>query len=220
MDNALRTYETFQDPEQTSQIATVLKKGGISVSVEDDHGLTDFTKPLDVLSQAYRIKIPSHDFERADELLNAYYESVASSTNSDYFLFDFSDEDLVRVVWEPQEWGRFNTALAKMILQQRGVSVSPVLAKAVTKQRLEAASAPENPNHNWVLFGYISALFGGIIGILIGWHLNTSRKTLSTGNLAFSYSATDRRHGLRIFALGCIMFLALAAFRLISNPPF
>ncbi|WP_431243320.1 hypothetical protein ACQ9BO_01130 [Flavobacterium sp. P21] len=54
--------------------------------------------------------------------------------------------------------------------------------------------------------GYLFSLLGGGIGMVIGYSLWTSKKTLPNGERVYSYNEADRKHGKTIFILGTIIF--------------
>ena len=54
----------------------------------------------------------------------------------------------------------------------------------------------------WVILGYISSLFGGFMGMIIGTILISAKKTLSDGNIVYVFNKRNRRHGKIILYLG------------------
>lgn len=59
----------------------------------------------------------------------------------------------------------------------------------------------------WIYGGYLFALLGGFLGIMIGWHLSSHTKTLPNGQQVYGYSKEDREHGRIIWILGIVMFV-------------
>ena len=66
----------------------------------------------------------------------------------------------------------------------------------------------------WIIFGYVAALIGGFIGILLGYSLWLSKKKLPNGSKVPAYNEEIRKHGRIIFYLGIIMFAVLSILRL------
>jgi hypothetical protein len=54
----------------------------------------------------------------------------------------------------------------------------------------------------WVIFGYISSLFGGFMGMIIGSILISAKKTLSNGDVVYVFNERNRKHGKIILYLG------------------
>jgi hypothetical protein len=65
----------------------------------------------------------------------------------------------------------------------------------------------------WVIIGYISSLFGGFIGMIIGSILISAQKTLSDGNVVYVFNKRNRKHGRIILYLGSsILILSILFF--------
>jgi len=65
----------------------------------------------------------------------------------------------------------------------------------------------------WVILGYISSLFGGFIGMIIGSILISAQKTLSDGNVVYVFNERNRKHGRIILYLGSsILILSILFF--------
>lgn len=65
-------------------------------------------------------------------------------------------------------------------------------------QRIEELAAPEEEHVAWVVFGYIAAVLGGLLGFIIGLSLMRNRKTLPNGERVYAYSEANRKHGRTI----------------------
>jgi hypothetical protein len=55
---------------------------------------------------------------------------------------------------------------------------------------------------------------GGFLGVFIGWHLLTYKKTLPNGNRIYAYSGNDRKQGNRILVLGAIFIAIWVLYRI------
>jgi hypothetical protein len=60
----------------------------------------------------------------------------------------------------------------------------------------------------WIIVGYITAFLGGVLGIFIGWHLLSFKKTLPDGQRVYEYDTNARKHGQKILIIGivCLTF--------------
>jgi len=74
----------------------------------------------------------------------------------------------------------------------------------------------DNSTRNYIYTGYLTAIFGGILGIVIGWDLMKKKRLLSSGEKVFTYSLTDRQHGARILILAGICFILLLTLTIIA----
>lgn len=65
----------------------------------------------------------------------------------------------------------------------------------------------------WVIIGYISSLFGGFMGMIIGSILISAKKNLSDGNAVYVFNEQNRKHGKIILYLGSsILILSILFF--------
>ena len=135
------------------------------------------------------------------------------TVDKDHYLFGFTDEELFEIISKPDEWNEFDFQLAKKILRERGKEINQDTINLLKKQRLNDLAKPEEGQRNWIYAGYIFALLGGLIGVFIGWHLSTYRKTLPNGQQVYGYKQEDRKHGRRIWIKGAIMFIVSLTIR-------
>lgn len=78
---------------------------------------------------------------------------------------------------------------------------------AVAPQAGAAPAAAAGKRAGWLIpVGYVFALLGGLIGIVLGAYLWRSKEKLPSGEKPFRYEASARRHGLIMLILGVIMF--------------
>lgn len=168
------------------------------------------------LSREYEIQLHPNDFEHAEELYLKQAESMMADLPEDYYLLDFNDDELQEVLLKHDEWSEFDYLLARKLLQQRGKSIDESLIKALRKQRIDDMAKPEQNQTAWVAFGYVASLVGGFFGIVTGYVLWSSQKTLPNGQVVHTYNPNDRKHGKRILILGCIMIPTTIAIRLLT----
>ncbi len=133
---------------------------------------------------------------------------------NNYYLFDFTDEELIEVVAKPDEWNQLDYLLALKLLKERGKEVNPILADKLREHRIEELAKPEVSQKGMIYSGYALAVLGGIIGIGIGWTLSSQKKTLPNGNVVYVYSESDRKHGNRILWIATISFVLWIVLRL------
>jgi hypothetical protein len=169
---------------------------------------------VDINTIEFIVKIKKIDFEKVDKLEIKHFEKIINDIDKDYYLFDFSDNELIEIIKNSDEWSKLDFILAKKILKSKGVNIDANVINEFKNQRLEKLSKPEKSQTIWVLIGYTSAFTGGLFGLLIGYHLLTHKKTLPNGDKIFDYNEKDRKHGERILILG-IVILIFSILRLI-----
>ncbi|MGX7668670.1 hypothetical protein [Flavobacterium pedocola] len=208
-------YKKFDKKEDALYFSDILKDNGIEVMLEDTGSSLDSSFGNSAFAIEYILKIQKDFFNKADQLFNEVSKSEIEAIDEDYYLFQYSNDELRDVIVKKDEWGDFNYNLALKILNDRGVEVSAGQIEDARKERLTELSKPEKDQGIWVVIGYFFALLGGLLGIFIGWHLLTFKKTLPNGEKVHNYSAKDRNHGKRIFILGIVSAVLMVVLKLL-----
>ncbi|MBV7267979.1 DUF2007 domain-containing protein [Winogradskyella luteola] len=198
-------FKKFPTLEQANELKELLKENGIESVLADNIPPVDVTFSGNTLQNEFEVRIKQSDFEKAEEILEKNAENLIDQIDKDYYLFEFTDEELFEILLKSDEWNAFDYTLAQKILKQRGKSVDKELLNSLKNERLRDLAKPEENQKSWIIAGYIFSLLGGFLGLIIGYFLWTSKKTLPNGQKAYSYSANDRKHGKHIFYIGLII---------------
>ena len=201
------TFKKFNDKESAIELSNLLSNNGIENKLEDLNGFFDPSFAINEINNDFRIKIIGNDFVRANKILQDVSEESIPLINDDYYLYTFTDEELIEVIYKHDEWNHLDFTLAKKLLKERGKEINEVEIEKVRTLRLNELAQPEAKQTMGILFGYIFAFLGGIIGIFIGRFIATHKKTLPNGEKVFAYCATDRNHGNRIVLIGIIFII-------------
>jgi hypothetical protein len=214
MPEARFTFQKFNDEVLADNLIAVLTTAGIDILVEDDKQIFDPSFASNLLTREIRLKLRPEDFEKAQQIVAEYYSKQLDEVDKDYYLFEFTDLELTEIITKPDEWGDFDYQLAQKLLKDRGKEINPEILTLLRKQRNEDLAKSESSNSYIIYLGYISAILGGLVGILIGWHLAYSKKTLPDGRRLYRYKDSERNHGTRMLLLAAIILLMLLLARL------
>jgi hypothetical protein len=162
------------------------------------------------------VKLKTEDFEKADRISLNNFEKLFVVLNEEYYLFEFSNDELLEVLRKRDEWSRFDYFLSQKILKDRGEEVSRDVLDELKNERIYDLSHPERPQSALVVVGYISSFLGGLLGVFIGWHLLTYKKSLPNGNKVHGYLNKDRNHGGYIFLFGVVFFIVWIIVRIVT----
>lgn len=204
------TFQKFHDIEIANEIAEQLNQNGIQFLLEENQK-TNFDPSFanNPTEPGILIKVRPEDFAIAHKALEDYYKKQLATVEPSYYLFEFSDEELMEIIAKPDEWGDFDYQLAQKILSDRGKGINSSTVQKLKEQRIDELSAPEKASNSLIIAGYFFALFGAVFGIVIGAHLSKSKKTLPNGKRSFVYGDEDRKNGKRILWMSLII-LSLA----------
>lgn len=202
-DNFL-TFQKFNDPQLAATMCELLRSQGVDCKVVNEAPTFDISFANNKFEPTIHLKVPSGDFDRAHAALEKYYEQQLDTLDPDYYLFSFSDDELLDLVGHPDEWGALDYALAKQLLAKHGKPVTPQQVTAIQQQRLAELSKTEPAHARWILFAYLMGIAFCLVGFFLGFALAFSKKNLPNGEQVFLYPAGDRRHGKRIMVISTI----------------
>lgn len=201
--STLRKFDTLA---QAEALVALLEKGGIHGKIGDNIPAFDISFSGNTLNNQYEVKVAINDFARANAIIEEEAENIIAQIDKDYYLFEFSDEELYEILIKQDEWGDIDYTLAQQILQERGKPIDDHVLSKLRDNRLEELAKPDKNQISWIVAGYLGAFICGILGILLGYLLWKSKKSLPNGLNTYSYSAHDRKHGKYIFYIGIIIF--------------
>jgi hypothetical protein len=198
-------FRKFPNLDKALVLRDLLKDNGINSILDDNVPPLDITFSGSTLNNQIEIRIKQSDFEKAESILEKDAEDLIEKIDKDYYLFEFTNEELYEILLKSDEWSAFDYTLAQKILTQRGKSIDKELLNSLKTERLKALAKPEENQKPWIIGGYFFSFFGGFLGLIIGYFLWTSKKTLPDGTKVYSYSKNDRKHGKYIFYIGLII---------------
>jgi hypothetical protein len=204
--NALITYQTFNDPALALDLANILKENKI-VYEFDDTGNFDPTFSNNELNKDCRIKIRSEDFLKVDSILMDIYSRQIDEAPSDYYLFKFTDEELMDLIGKRDEWSKYDYLLALKILKQHSKEVTSEKSEALKVNRYKELSKKKTAGTPILTLGYATAFFGGLAGIVISYYLITAKKILPDGKVIYVFDSSVRDHGKRILIIGTVVLI-------------
>lgn len=209
------TFRRFSDLDEARAFAEELNVLGFHAAYESDTPVQD---PLFVGNGMtwHLVKLPNKEFEPAERALldRAVQERV--DIPADHYLHQFNDQELMEILLKPDEWSAEDAVMAQTLLRQRGKPVSPDAIEVIRASRAEQLREKDPSPRGYIIAGYVFAFIGGLIGLVIGWHINTSKRTLPNGERVPVYASQDRKHGARIFIIGVVAFVIWSGLRLWS----
>lgn len=106
-------------------------------------------------------------------------ENLINEIDKDYYLFEFTNEELYEILLKSDEWSAFDYTLTQKILSERGKPVDSGLLHSLKKERLKELAKPEDNQHSWIIGGYLFAILGVFLGLII-WLLSLDIKKDAT----------------------------------------
>ncbi|MBW8522674.1 hypothetical protein K0U91_14285 [Chryseobacterium chendengshani] len=198
------------------EVASILEVHSINyqiISNEKDFNPSFIT---DTNKIEYQLLIDKDDFDVANKAVSSYY-AQETSIPEEYYLLDYSNEELKEILYKKDEWNEFDYGAANKILKERGENITDEEINTINQNRLNSLRYEyENPQEvkNYIIVGYIFAIAGCILSLLWGMLIFVSyaiaivviklRKQLPSGESIYYFNEKDRKHGKRILILSLI----------------
>lgn len=215
MEPTFLTFQQFNDPVLAEELVDLLAENHIAYETEEEQVVVNpLTAINNELTMVYRVRVNADDFSRVNQLLKERDDQYIDNVEKDYYLFDFTNDELTEILEKDDEWSSFDYELAKKILHERGISIDDRKLAVMKEARLEELRMPDRSYNTWLIIGYISAFLGGVLGLFIGWHLAWHKKTLPDGERVYAYNENDRKHGKIIFYISLVCFVSSIGFRI------
>jgi len=201
------TYERFEDTKLLKELTELLDEHHVQYELEDNSLAFDPSMSNSNYGKEYLLKLHPTDFEKVHDLRLNSEKYDFSEIPADYYLLQFTHDELVDVVAKRDEWSSFDYLLAQQLLRDGGKELSAEEIHTLHEERNSELAQPEKSQGTLVTVGFLLAVLGGLFGLFIGWHLVNHKKNLPNGEQVFAYSETDRKSGKTILIIGSIAVL-------------
>jgi len=209
-------FQKLNSESQAAEFGSLLSENKVEFLIENISINFDPILSNNEFGKEYCIRIKKNDFEKANDILREKAKTEINEVQDDYYLLSYSNEELIDVIEKSDEWNKLDVELAHKLLKERGNEITTEQINEFRKQRVLELSKPEDGQNVYIIIGYVFALLGGLLGIFIGWHLLTFKKTLPNGNLIYAYSENDRKQGNRIVILGGVFIAIWVLYRILK----
>lgn len=160
------------------------------------------------------LKLRPEDFSKINAIIA---EQIASGAEnfSDHYLQAFSDEELKDIFAHPDEWSVEDFNIAKVVLRQRGVSITDTTIQALREERLTEIRAGKKGSYFWMSLYFVGIIVGAYFGVMyiiagigMGYYYAYGKSTDPDGVRYFVYDAQTRTYGKVILYGGSLLFFA------------
>lgn len=203
LNTVFRTTVTLKEAET---IGDILLENGITFRIAKNEGDLDYVIQGEAPTNKFEILLNEQDVPVAGKMLSDLAATQLNQVSSDHYLFSFSNDELLNVLIEKNEWNEIDVLLSEKILTERGVAIDFNKLDEQRKSRNSELSKPKGGQFGWIVVGYISAILGGFFGLVIGYFIWKAKNTLPSGQKVPAYNEKARKHGLAIFLISLIIF--------------
>ena len=206
------THSKFHSQEEANEFISLLQNANIDFEMEREKNVLDKIYIGESLDPMFAVKIAENNFAEANSLLLANAQSQLNNINPDYYLFNFSNQELIDVVNSKNDWNIFDQALASKILSDRKIEI-PTDAKQTIVNNVYT---PIEIDAVWLILEYLLSIVVPFAGAIIGLATIFAYKTLGDGRKVKIYNETTRTHGKIIFAIGIVWLLMILGFLILA----
>jgi len=138
------TYQTFSDLNEASDLIELLNANQIPFEIDDSALHFDVVpQNINPMDNGVMIKIKPMDKERVD---NFFITDIEKESFGNHYLFSFSDNDIIDIIVNPEEWPEEEIALAKKISKQRDLKPTAEQVKKIRKNTGKATEQIKKEN--------------------------------------------------------------------------
>lgn len=215
-----RTYRSFDSRVEAAAMQALLSKNGIPSSLEENKTIFDTAIVGVPNTHSFLVRIPQDHFLAANAVLEQAVNLDELEVEDDYYLLSFSDQELLDLVKKKDEWGEFDYALARKLLAERGIPLTDVDIKRMEKERVQTLLQADAVRVEYIIAGYLAALFSTLIAVAAGLYLVTSYRRLPDGHTTHKYNERARWHGKCILALSVLVVIVAYGYAMVLQHPF
>ena len=205
----LRELQLFRSAKEAEEVVELLRSEGLEVRVSSTSRAFDVSQigglGGDESDAEILVVVEESDFDSARELMERSY--LSTPIPAGHFLEKVTDEDLVEIVGEQEDWSPFDVVHAKRLIKERGLDLELIEEKRV--QRINRLKNGKRASKMLLCLGWLAAISGGLAGILIAWSLVSMKEKTSAGEF-YAFDEYSRNVGAKMMRVSIVVFAVLA----------
>jgi hypothetical protein len=213
--NTLTRYRTYSSVEEAEAVAGLLRNAGIRTEIVNNRQPLGSIFVGTTLDNMVELQIPSGSFKKADELLLNAVNSDINLLDKNYYLFAFSDQELVEILSKPDEWSEQDFLFAKEILKTRGVEYTAEELSVLKQKRIDLLSKSQSSAAGWLIAAFVfllihiftGILLFGVLAVLSPLIVWRAKKVLPDGRKVPMYQQQSSQIAAILFFMSLMVFL-------------
>lgn len=200
LENKFVTYKKFNSLLEADELINLLEQNDINYIIENASPNIDITFSANRLQDEFRVRIQHEDFEKVNELLSSNI-----SLDQDHFIHEFSIEELIEVLKNPDEWSPEIQHIAKTLLTQKNPNFNVYELESWKQEKIDSLKQTQSEPVTLIRAALFLCVLGGFSCMFVGWYLNNHLKTIFTGERVYVYDEETRNKGKRLLKIGVIV---------------
>ena len=199
----LKDYRIFELKEEVDDVEQLLIINDFKYFIQESNDISD---------KKYLLQLKPQDFEKVDKLCESLVEIDFEILPKDYYLLEYTNEELTDIISNRSEWSEFDYVLATKILEKRNIIIDDHrFPNNSEKNEYVDLSVNESINSSFIngnfALSYFLAIFFGPYFLIRYFIIISAKERLEDGNLVFKYDKKIRSHAIVICFLGLLSTL-------------
>lgn len=219
----LITFKSFYEMEEAESLRDFLLSKGIDCRVQKQKVLLDTVYVGHSGDKTIFLVMKQADFARANQLIDEEIRARISEIGPDYYLYSFTDEELMEIINKPDEWNNQDLLIAQDLLAKRDKVVTDREIVQTRETRKQALAEPQETGVAFLVASYVFTLVFPAYGVILALFLLNTKTVLPDGTRVYAYTAYTKLHAKILMAfglLGIFFFLLRMFFNLDIYVPF
>ena len=161
----------------------------------------DYAKAPALKESVFYVYLRLLDFERTQALLREQAKQQAIYKEADYHLRRYSDEELMEILEQPEDWQALDVVAARYLLNERGHDISEEEAELMRQHRMIQLRQPRALTSKERRDGYLTAIILGPLGFFWGYHYYSDQRLLPNGRKVLNFAPQARYEGMRMMMI-------------------
>ena len=112
-ENEFVVFQKYNDQGSALELEALLKEEHIESRLEESSSYFSPTFVNSNLEKEFAVFLKKKDFERAEKLVDKTILEQINSMQPDYYLFEYTDDELIEIIKNKYEWNKFDFLLAQ-----------------------------------------------------------------------------------------------------------
>ncbi|RYY62302.1 MAG: hypothetical protein EOO05_03265 [Chitinophagaceae bacterium] len=203
-------FKSFYEMDEAESLRDFLLSKGIDCRVEKKRAIMDSVYAGHSGDKNIFLVMEPKDFAKANELIDEEIRARISEIGPDYYLYSFTDTELMEVISKPDEWNNQDVLIAQQLLAQHDKVITDQQITQTRENRKKVLAKPQETGMAFLVASYLLTVILPIYGVFVALFLMNTRTLLPDGTRVPAYTAYSRMHAKIILVLGLIgvvMFL-------------
>lgn len=198
-------FSRYESKILLKNITDLLDHHGILYkTIKFDTAVDEAYMTMNEMTTHYTLSLMAKDFVKVNTLLKEDARKQNIYKEDDYYLRGLSNQELVEIIEEPDQWHIVDVVGAQYLLDERGVKYTDEDLELMRLHKMVQLRRPKKASRSAIILGYILAFLFGFLGVFSGLYYLNDKTILPNGRKVLTFDSETRVHGMRILKISMI----------------